>query len=334
MKRIKKENVFPFLKEMNKIEKVYCPQWMEDKDLIYMPLGEGRYTGDISKTMLSAKMVLFPQKEEILSFRGKDIAKIIDSPKVLLFGIRPCEARAIKFVDRFMARDDFIDPHYQSRNEKLGTIVVACNKPPSDTCFCIDAGAMPYLENGCDVQLFDAGDFFIAIAGNERGGEILANKHFEQGDEDDKKTLEAIKSEALRSQGNNPGMKKAIEILKENKSNEAFWKKLADRCINCGGCVYVCPTCTCYNVYDLPSRGGHIRCRGWDACLYAGFSRETSGHNPRPTQGSRLARRHEHKLKFDIMNFKEPGCVGCGRCSDACPVGLGAIEIIQELNKL
>jgi len=265
MKTINKESILPFLKEMNKKKKVFCPQSVDGRDLMFMPLEEGLYTGNIGKTTISAKAVLFPQTEEILSFREKGISKTIDASKTLLFGIRPCEMKAIQFVDQFMTRDNFIDPHYQSRREKVTTIAIACHEPPSDTCFCVDAGGMPYLENEAD---------------------------------------------------------------------EDFWEGLADRCINCGGCVYVCPTCTCFNVYDLPSPGGYTRYRSWDACVHAGFTRETSGHNPRPTQGSRLARRHEHKLKFDISNFGESGCVGCGRCSDTCPVGLGAIEIVQELNRL
>jgi len=89
MRRLKKDNVLPFLRERNKIEKVFCPQRAEDRDLMFMPLEDGVYTGDIGKTTISAKVVLFPQIEEIMSFREKNISKIIDFSKKLLFGIRP-----------------------------------------------------------------------------------------------------------------------------------------------------------------------------------------------------------------------------------------------------
>lgn len=333
MKRLNKKDIFPLLQELNNDRNVYCPQSMRNGDLMLMPLGEGRFTGEIGKTTFSPKCVLFPQREDITLFRGEDISKIIESSETLIFGVRSCEVTAIQFVDRFMGRDGFVDPNYQSKRDKMTIITVACHEPPSDTCFCIDARAMPFLEEGFDLQLFDAGDFYIALAGSGKGEALLDTHYFKESPEEDGQRLEEIKNRALNLQVNKPGVNVAMDVLSSGNVDDAFWERLADKCINCGGCVYVCPTCTCFNIYDIPYQGGFVRRRTWDTCLHAGFTRETSGHNPRPTQGSRIARRVEHKFKFDIIKYGRSGCVGCGRCSDTCPVGLGAIEIIEELKK-
>jgi len=123
--------------------------------------------------------------------------------------------------------------------------------------------------------------------------------------------------------------------LKDRAVDEGVWEHLGLKCIQCGGCTFVCPTCTCFNVCDHSTGPGQgIRERSWDACLFGGFTREASGHNPRSTQALRLKRRHEHKLldyhRTDIQDGL-CGCTGCGRCSDFCPVHIGTLEVAREI---
>ncbi len=115
------------------------------------------------------------------------------------------------------------------------------------------------------------------------------------------------------------------------------WEYFGNKCITCGGCSFVCPTCTCFNVFDRVFREGNgERLRSWDSCLYGGFTKEASGHNPRASKGSRLKRRHEHKLLYhtDRETYGSMStCVGCGRCSDCCPVHIGTIEVAKHLTE-
>jgi sulfhydrogenase subunit beta (sulfur reductase) len=147
--------------------------------------------------------------------------------------------------------------------------------------------------------------------------------------------IEAFKQKAVQGIPIVHEVNKAMSMLKDGSSDQKVWEYFGRKCIVCGGCTFVCPTCTCFNVYDHErAPGSGIRARAWDACLYGGFTREASGHNPRGTQALRLKRRHEHKLLYynetDIQGSL-CGCVGCGRCSDYCPVHIGALEVVKEI---
>ena len=112
-----------------------------------------------------------------------------------------------------------------------------------------------------------------------------------------------------------------------------MYEPIAERCIYCGGCLYVCPTCSCFHVFDEIKAGSGVRYRNWDACVFEGYTREASGHNPRLEKSSRTCRRYEHKLKYDYLTTGMSGCVGCGRCLSACPVNIGMSQVIEEVAK-
>ena len=128
--------------------------------------------------------------------------------------------------------------------------------------------------------------------------------------------------------------KNSLELMKKGDFNpEENYKRISEKCIYCGACLYTCPTCTCFNVFDNVEGNQGERCRNWDGCIFEGYTREASGHNPRKTKVLRTARRYEHKLKYDHETTGMSGCVGCGRCLSSCPVSIGMSKFIQEITE-
>ncbi len=211
-------------------------------------------------------------------------------------------------------------------------MIVGCLKPGKN-CFCTSTGTGPYLETGFDLQLVDIGDRYFVETGSGKGEEFIAGHagYFKEADEQNIETSEKIKSDTAKSVELKVDFEKALQIFREDKVPKEIYEKIADKCIYCGGCLYVCPTCTCFNVFDEGDGNSGIRYRNWDACVFEGYTREASGHNPRKEKWIRASRRYEHKLKYDYLATGTSGCVGCGRCLSSCPVNIGMSKVIQEV---
>jgi Fe-S-cluster-containing hydrogenase component 2 len=112
-----------------------------------------------------------------------------------------------------------------------------------------------------------------------------------------------------------------------------IWQEIANKCIACGTCTYVCPECHCFNIEDRALADGGERVRAWDACMYTLFTQHASGHNPRPDQAARWRQRTSHKFAYLPRNVGMYGCVGCGRCVLACPVRLDIREVLRSVRR-
>ena len=110
-----------------------------------------------------------------------------------------------------------------------------------------------------------------------------------------------------------------------------IWEAIGERCVGCGTCTYLCPTCHCFGIYDEKAGENVQRIRTQDACMFPQFTVEASGHNPRATQGARVRQRVMHKFSYTVDNVGETFCVGCGRCVSHCPVNIDIREILEEV---
>ncbi len=275
------------------------------------------------------------QSEVIFTVEGGDFKPVFSIKQVLLFGIRSCDMMGILQAKSFYSRDHK-DPYFKAHADRTITVVHACSWPQNETCFCTTTHSGPYAEKDFDIQLFDIGNDFLVEIGSETGEALTSSKHFTEFNVPDaEERIHRVKHMAHNSIPLVPEVIEAMDIMKGALPNEGLWEELGRKCISCGGCVYVCPSCTCFNVVDQTSslENGE-RIRTWDTCLYGGFTNEASGHNPRGTQALRLKRRHEHKLLYyNAIDIQDAlcGCVGCGRCSDFCPVHIGTLEVAKAI---
>lgn len=136
-----------------------------------------------------------------------------------------------------------------------------------------------------------------------------------------------------RQQGEQADIVNGVALLNAGRIEAATWERLGLQCLGCSGCTSVCPTCSCFAPLDQSGAGGSVqRERVWDSCLYQGFQKETSGHNPSATAGARVQRFWFHKFGDEINTpFEHYGCVGCGRCDRVCPGGIGVHGVMHRV---
>jgi len=284
---------------------------------------------DYLQTILSAKEVVFPKVERLLSYTtGPGKVELKDpEPKALptvLFGVRPCEAAAFGALDAVFNWDTR-DSFFNARMAQIAVIGLSCTKADA-ACFCTTVGGGPADTRGSDILLSPIEGGFLAEVLTEKGRSIqaLAPELFQDGRGIDKTAVKldkAFDQPALTAKL--PGM-----------FDSALWVDQSLRCIGCGACAFVCPTCVCFDIQEEadPKQGQRLRC--WDSCGYRMFTLHASGHNPREVQSQRWRQRIYHKFSYYPERYGMLGCVGCGKCTRACPVDMNLREHLVETSEM
>ena len=285
------------------------------------------------------KQFFYPPRFELSQFR-RDAQRAnrwiveprqVRPPAYALIGVRPCELAAIQIQDRVFLRDDVKDPIYRSRRERAFILVVNCTNP-GGTCFCASMGTGPKARDGFDLAVTELEDMFLVQIGSETGRMVVANLGWEPASaflvQAAQRRLDAAEAQMGRSLVN---LEKLSEKLLE-ELDHPHYDDVAKRCVSCGNCTQVCPTCFCWDVQEINQLDGQVvrRDRVWDSCFNPEYS-YVFGGNSRPTTRSRYRQWITHKLASWQHQFGTPGCVGCGRCITWCPA---KIDITVEAGKL
>jgi NAD(P)H-flavin reductase/NAD-dependent dihydropyrimidine dehydrogenase PreA subunit len=279
---------------------------------------------DYDVTLLPPKKYFFPQRETLVTYNvangffAQDSANL--KPMVII-GVHPYDIVALLHMDEIF-RETKSDPYYFEKRKS--SIIIGVNiQNMSEWCFAPQMGCAT-TEYGYDLMLTDLGNRYAINIGSQKGEQLLEKyaKNVTDALARDIQLVSQKKREILNmsQQKFDFGTELIPELLSKSYEESGFWEKHAEKCLACGSCVLVCPTCYCFDVRenpDLSLKEGE-RIRTWDGCLLEDFARIASGENFRPTRPTRYRHRYFKKGKYLFDRFGFVSCVGCGRCSSNC----------------
>jgi len=259
-----------------------------------------------------------------------------EAPRYAFIGVRACELHAIAIQDRVLIGDRYADPAYKARRESAFIVALNCSVA-GGTCFCASMKTGPAVESGFDIALTEILDgqshFFVVESGSERGADLLAQVPCREAGAEALAAADAVVARTAAAMGRELEAEGLPELLLRNLEHPR-WDEVAGRCLGCGNCTMVCPTCFCTSVEDATDLSGDTaeRVRRWDSCFTTAFS-HLHGGSVRASPKSRYRQWMTHKLATWVEQFGSSGCVGCGRCITWCPVGIDLTEEARAIRQ-
>ena len=280
----------------------------------------------------SFKEVLFPQTEVVPTFtHEKQGIRLepapMDFPEAVVLGARPCDAASVASLRAVFTWKDEEDGFFTGRHDRTTVVTVACTRGDG-ACFCTSVGLAPDTPKGSDVMLrpTTAGNFQVEVL-TEKGKALVERVRdlFTEAEE----PLAPVTPPPLLERSD---VEKILAWLSDpGNYQDALWAAHAGKCVGCGACTYVCPTCHCFDIVDEGLAYTGERRKNWDACQFDHFTLHAGGHNPRERQSQRWRNRFMCKFHFYPTKFSAQGCVGCGRCIRVCYVGLDITEMMEKV---
>ena len=335
-KVLSKKDLPKFLDDLRKDHELVGPK-KKGKNFVFDYIeDDSELQLDYPTTSLPPKKVYFPPEEDLYEYKkdGNDVV-IKDltekwARKRALLGVHPCDIKALQCLDKVFG-DEYKDPAYLERRKMSIVIGMTCSDA-SPQCFCVAAESGPDAESGYDLLMTDIGTSYYFKSGSEAGNELLAASYFKDAEAADTKKRDAAVQRVAKKmpQGLNPSK---VKSLMEEKVNDKLWDEYSKKCVLCGACNFVCPTCHCFTIVNEPNltrTEGKMK-RTWDACHFKNFAKIAGEGNFRGEREARVKHRLYDKLHHSQDMYGDVFCVGCGRCIVACPASIDIREVVQKV---
>ena len=285
------------------------------------------------RTCTPSKEFLFPLRELAAVFPEPLEPKEIEP--YAIFGLKDCDLRSIEILDKVFREEEFEDPFYVKRREKMFIISSDCSNP-ADSCFCSVLNGRPFAESGFDLNISKVNGGYVVESDSPKGDDFITTNlelFIQAGDEvlTQRDTQRAETQQQLEQNNSDLKFDVPVNEIVENSQDSEVFDEEAKTCVECQACTRVCPTCHCFYLYDTKKENYFSKMKMWDSCMRIAYPEVAGGANPRKVLGDRLKHRFMHKFSYFLERYGLNMCVGCGRCVDA---EAGDVDIRQVLKKL
>ena len=334
---LRKEQFDGFISRLSKLQKVIAPVSRGYNNFSFEEVTSGVSVAlKYIPTILPPKKFFMPQRETLLEFdtsQGLNAQAVVEYEKMTIFGVHTCDLAGIQCLNMVFSERPR-DYNYLMHKRKINIIGLECNEYCDEFASCALVNTST-PSGGYDLFFTDLGDYFIVHINTQMGEDIIeAAKFFEGADKSHMEELTELRKKKRGLFRNEvPVESRYIPELFDRSYHSRVWDELNERCLACGNCTNVCPTCYCFDIRDevnLDLKAGR-RYRVWDSCQLETFARIAGGENFRKERSLRQKHRYYRKFRYPVDRFSRFFCTGCGRCSRTCMAGIRLKETLNAL---
>lgn len=334
---LKKSDLNEFISGLAQEQKVVAPVAKGHNQYAFEEVTAGDQVSiNYIPTILPPKKYFMPQYETLATFdtsNGQQMQPVVEAEKMVLFGVHTCDLAGIQCLNMVFSERPK-DLNYLLRKQEITIIGYECND------YCDEYASCRLVHNhtpngGYDLFMTDLGDKYIIHINTMAGDEMVERiALFEEAEDADQQALEALREKKRKIFSNEvPVVHEKIPAMFEKSYNSKVWEDLGKKCLACGNCTNVCPTCYCFDVIDEPEldlKSGR-RYRRWDSCQNEQFAKVAGGESFREERSARQRHRYYRKFKYPVDKSSRLFCTGCGRCSRTCMAGINLKESLTQL---